>query len=68
MTDKLTHQDCRDVGFCAPGLRRACEAHGQDFKLLTRGGGIPLADLKHIKDANVKRAVEQAHRRIKNGK
>ena len=68
MTDKLTHQDCRDVGFCAKGLRRACEAHEQDFKLLTRGGGIPLSDLEHIKDANVERAVAQARRRIADGR
>lgn len=66
MTDKMTIQDCRDVGFCVIGVKRACEIHGQDFKTLVREG-LPLADMDKLDDINVKRAADKARERIANG-
>lgn len=66
MTDKMTIQDCRDVGFCVSGIRRACATHSKDFKTLVKQG-LPLDEMDELDDINVKRAVSKARERIKNG-
>jgi len=63
VTDKLTIQDCRSVGFCVSGVKRACTVHGQDFKTLVRHG-LPLADMDKLDDVNVRRACDKARERI----
>lgn len=67
MTDKLTVQDCRDVGFCIfPGVKAACAKHDIDFRSFVKHG-VPLTELADLNDANVKRAVERARERIASG-
>jgi len=67
MTDKLTIQDCRDVGFCIfPGVKAACAKHNIDFRDFVKNG-TPLTELEGLDDANVKRAVERAKERIASG-
>lgn len=66
MTDKMTIHDCRSVGFCMIGVKRACVVHGHDFKTLVREG-LPLEEMDKLDDINVKRAVAKARERIANG-
>lgn len=64
MVDRLTIQDCRDVGFCInPGVKSACATHGIDFRQFVKEG-IPLSELEHLDDINVRRAVARAKERI----
>ena len=65
MTRKLTIQDCRDAGFCIhPGVKEACRKYNIDFRKLVKEG-IPLEQVENLPDANVKRAVGIAEKRIK---
>jgi len=66
VTDKLTIHDCRKVGFCIKGVKRACVVHGQDFKTLVREG-LPLSEMDKLDDISVKRACDKARERIANG-
>lgn len=66
MTDVLTINDCRKVGFCVKGVRRACVVHGFDFKVMVRSG-LPLEQMDLLDDINVKRACDKARERIMNG-
>lgn len=67
MTGRLTIHDCRDVGFCVKGVKRACDLHGQDFKKLVREG-LPLEEMDKLDDISVRRACDRARERIANGK
>lgn len=66
MIDKLTVQDCRDVGFCVSGVKRACGVHAQDFKHMVRHG-LPLVEMEKLEDINVRRACIKARERIDHG-
>ena len=65
MTEVLTIHDCRKVGFCVKGVKRACSVHGVDFKAMVREG-VPLSDMEKLDDVNVKRACDRARERISN--
>ena len=67
MKDRMTIQDCRDVGFCIRGVKRACEVHGQDFRLLVKEG-LPLEEMDKLDDINVRRATARSRERIANGR
>lgn len=62
----LTIADCRRVGFCVKGVKRACEVHKQDFRALVKTG-LPLTEMDKLDDVNVRRAVAEARKRIANG-
>lgn len=66
MTLRLTIHDCRKAGYCVAGIRRLCEAHGQDFRAFVRQG-IPIAEIIHIDDAALKRCIEVARKERGNG-
>lgn len=63
MTGRMTIQDCRDVGFCIAGVKRACVVHNQDFRLLVKEG-LPLDEMDKLDDINVRRATARARERI----
>ena len=64
----LTSQDCRTVGLCVvPGQRDFCRAHGIDFRSFIKNG-IDTAELVHIQDANLERAIAEAERREADGR
>lgn len=63
MTDKLTVGDCREGGYCVRGIRECCKAFDVDFKTFLREG-LDLETARTFDDANVKRCVAIADRRI----
>lgn len=59
---KLTPTDCLAVGFCTRGQMRFCRQHGIDFRRF-HDDGIDTAELQHIEDSNLARALAQAEAR-----
>lgn len=67
MTDKLTIQDVRRAGYCVRGARAHCKLIGVDFKQLIRDG-IPFAELEPMQDRTVQKSLEEARKRIADGR
>jgi hypothetical protein len=63
MTDKLTVSDCRQVGFCAAGVRRRCNDLGFDPRVMF-AEGLPLEALRHVDDSQLAKAIIVAETRI----
>lgn len=65
MTDKLTIQDCRDIGFCIQkGVKPKCAALGVDFRIFARDG-LDLEQARAFGDGQIDLAVAQAEKRIR---
>jgi hypothetical protein len=64
MTDMLTLNDCREIGFCAAGCRRRCNELGLDTRAFFRDGGLPIDQLRAYDDADIQRAILVAEKRI----
>lgn len=56
--DRVTMQDIRAEGYCLPGLRSFCDAHGIDLRQLVREG-VPVAELSGIEDANLQKILDK---------
>ena len=62
MVVKVTVDDIRRAGFCVDGLREWVEHHGLDIRRVVEGD-YTVDEIKHIEDANIQRAIEEAQRR-----
>lgn len=58
----VTLTDCQQSGFCAPGIKSWCDAHGFDIRNILKNG-IPADLLAATGDAFALRAVAAAERR-----
>ena len=65
MTDKLTIHDIRHAGYCTLGSKRFATRLGLDGRKLVKEG-LPISELEHFDDVNVKRCIAVAKERIAN--
>lgn len=62
MTYRITMDDLRVAGYCASGVRAFVREHNLDLSKLVHEG-LTEADVAHIDDAHVTRAIEIAKER-----
>lgn len=66
MDERLTVEDCRDIDFCVPGIRRRCKELNLDFRDFVKNG-LPLEEMERLDDAQISRACAVARARIEKG-
>ena len=59
---RLTARDAVNAGLCVSGQKQFCVDNNIDFKDFLMHG-IPVSDLMHIDDDNLRLAIEKAHTR-----
>jgi len=59
MSDRVKVHHIRKSGHCVHGIREVCERYGFDVRRLVKDG-IPIHEIEHIDDENVKQVIELA--------